>query len=39
MGPAYSYNVNAHGLTKGQQYDLLVQTDGDPIWHAVPFTY
>jgi hypothetical protein len=38
MGPAYSYNVNAHGLTKGQQYDLLVQTDGDPIWHAVAFT-
>jgi hypothetical protein len=38
LGPAYSYSVNPHGLTKGQQYDLLVQTDGDPIWHAVPFT-
>jgi hypothetical protein len=39
MGHAYSYSINSQGLTKGQQYDLLVQTDGDPIWHAVPFTF
>jgi hypothetical protein len=38
LGPAYAYFVNPHGLTRGQQYDLLVQTGGDPIWHAAAFT-
>jgi hypothetical protein len=38
LGAAYSYSVNPKGLTKGQQDYLLVQADGDPIWHAVPFT-
>jgi hypothetical protein len=38
LGPAYAYFVNPHGLTRGQRYDLLIQADGDPIWHAVAFT-
>lgn len=38
-GPSYLYTVTPKGLTRGQQYDLLIQTAGDPLWHAVPFTY
>jgi hypothetical protein len=38
FGPTYLYGIRAQGLTRGQQYDLLVRTAGDPIWHAIQFT-
>jgi hypothetical protein len=37
-GGANQFQVSGQNLTKGQAYYLLVQTGGDPIWHAVQFT-
>jgi hypothetical protein len=37
QGQAYSFSINPKGLTRGQQYYLLVQTGGDPTYHAIRF--